>query len=141
MMKRDAYLIGLGTCMVLTMGMLAGCSSGKKAQVWTAQKQRMQRGRETAEGDVIKIISAGNNPEEHFKSIAMDAFEQYVEEHSNGTMQVETYPNQQMGADGEVLEGTQLGKYSGWLCKLLQCGNGILDKLFIPGSSVPVQQR
>ena len=131
MMKKGMRTwIGLGTCMVLTMGMLAGCSSGKESTGTDSAKTEDAKGEETEEGDVIKIISAGNNPEEHFQSIAMDAFEQYVEEHSNGTMQVETYPNQQMGADGEVLEGTQLGNIQ---VGYANCSNvaTVSDKLFI----------
>lgn len=110
--KKLHRCLGLVLSAVLAVGMLTGCSSGDKSGTagnTDADSKEESSAQDTAAGDVVTIISAGNNPEEHFQSIAMDAFEEYVEEHSGGTMQVETYPNQQMGADGEVLEGTQLG--------------------------------
>ena len=106
-----------GAAGVAAAGVLGACGSKPSSSAAPSGSSSADAPKETtaaAGGDMaadvqVTIISAGNNPEEHFQSIAMDAFEQYVEEASGGTMQVDTYPNQQMGADGEVLEGTQLG--------------------------------
>ncbi|MDR1535084.1 MAG: TRAP transporter substrate-binding protein [Planctomycetota bacterium] len=48
-------------------------------------------------------------------------FEEIVERDSNGALQVEIYPNQQMGGDREVIEATQLGN--------IQCGHTSLSPL------------
>lgn len=100
-----------GILAVFMLATLVGCGEkGGSTQSPNVESSTPAGGSEASgDGKTVTIISAGNNPEEHFQSIAMDAFEEYVEEHSGGTMQVDTYPNQQMGADGEVLEGTQLG--------------------------------
>ena len=133
-MRKKRNWMAILLCMGLVTGLFAGCGSKEEPAKETAagetKEETAKEETSETEGDVIKIISAGNNPEEHFQSIAMDAFEEYVEEHSNGTMQVETYPNQQMGADGEVLEGTQLGNIQ---VGYANCSNvaTVSDTLFI----------
>lgn len=69
--KGDAYLDRTGNLYGADNGDVGGCSSGKESTGTDSAKTEDTKGEETAEGDVIKIISAGNNPEEHFQSIAM----------------------------------------------------------------------
>lgn len=48
-------------------------------------------------------------PESHFEVRGMRLFEKYIEEKTNGEIQVELYPSTQLGSDKEVLESIKVG--------------------------------
>ncbi len=60
----------------------------------------------------LLITVAHGGTEEQAAHLGWLEFEKMVEGESNGGIEVEIYPNQQMGGDREVTEGTQLGNIS-----------------------------
>lgn len=57
----------------------------------------------------VHIIVAHGATEDHSSQVGWLKFKEVIETESNGAMEVEIFPNQQLGGDREVVEGCQLG--------------------------------
>ncbi|KGK82248.1 C4-dicarboxylate ABC transporter substrate-binding protein [Desulfosporosinus sp. HMP52] len=94
--RKPAKLLAAALC----IGLLAtGCSSGGSKQASSSD------GKEVIE---IKLAHASPAVNDRLE-IAAQAFKKYVEEKSSGKLKVTTYPDSQLGAEREELEGIQLG--------------------------------
>lgn len=62
----------------------------------------------TAEDPII-FVCAHTNPEENVTHQAMVRFEEYVEERTGGRVDVQIYPNGQLGGERECVEAVELG--------------------------------
>ena len=65
-----------------------------------------------AKGSILIKLAHGA-PVEHSSHAGFLKFQEVAEAGSDGVMKVEIYPNNQMGGDREILEGTQFGNITG----------------------------
>lgn len=97
---------------MLVAAALSGCgNSGNDSGSTTAAngESGSAASQNTGSSDSIVIKVAHGATEDHSTHIGWLKFKEVVEEKSGGTMTVEIYPNQQLGGDSEVVQGTQLG--------------------------------
>lgn len=85
----------------------AGCSSGGGGSAAPAAPAASNA--PAASGGELLIKVAHGATEEHSSHVGWLKFKEVIETESGGAMKVEIYPNQQLGGDREVIEGTQLG--------------------------------
>ena len=110
MKKGIALLLSL----VLVVGILAGCgsSSASTTSAGSTSGQTAEK-TETAASPTEKLViqvahaSAENEDAFHHKNATL--FKQYVEELSNGTIEIEIVGNAQLGGERDYVEGMQLG--------------------------------
>lgn len=93
--RKPAKLLVAALC----IGLLAtGCGGSKEAAPSSGSQE------------VVEIKLAHSSPAVNDRlEMAAQAFKKYVEEKSNGKIKVTTYPDSQLGAEREELEGVQLG--------------------------------
>ena len=110
MKKGIALLLSL----VLVVGMLSGCSgsstsssSASSAPVQVAETSESSAS--TAEKLVIQVAHAAAENDDSFHHKNALFFKQYVEELSNGTIEIEIVVNAQLGGERDYVEGMQLG--------------------------------
>jgi tripartite ATP-independent transporter DctP family solute receptor len=104
-MRKKMLACFLGTLIALAV---VGCSSGGGSE---------GSGSNAATAPVLEksilIKLAHGAPEEHSSHQGFLKFKEIVEAESKGVMTVEIYPNNQMGGDREIVEGTQFGNITG----------------------------
>jgi tripartite ATP-independent transporter DctP family solute receptor len=73
--------------------------------------EKMSSGKESGSSEYAKmiILLGGTVPETHPITKAQYLFEEIVERESGGAMQVELYPNAQLGTGREMVEAVQMG--------------------------------
>jgi tripartite ATP-independent transporter DctP family solute receptor len=86
---------------------LAACGNSEPS----GQTGDTQEGTDTSNEKVMKLAVA--TPEERSLTKGLYKFEEIVESETNGSIQIEVYPNGQLGGDREVFEGLQLGTIEG----------------------------
>ncbi len=94
--RKPAKLLAVALC----IGLFAtGCGGSQAAPATSGGGQ-----------EVVEIKLAHSSPAVNDRlEMAAQAFKKYVEEKSNGKIKVTTYPDSQLGAEREELEGVQLG--------------------------------
>jgi tripartite ATP-independent transporter DctP family solute receptor len=100
MMKKIFMLAGI-VVFVCAAGLFAGGGGESQAAGGASSREKI----------LVKL--AHGAPEEHSSHQGFLKFKEIVEARSNGVMTVEIYPNNQMGGDREILEGTQFGNITG----------------------------
>jgi len=91
-------IVSLSLCLFLAIGMASVFAGG---------------GGESAGGGTNLMRLAHGAPTEHSCHVALEKFKEIVEAGSSGSIKVELYPNQQMGGDREIVEGSQFGNITG----------------------------
>lgn len=81
---------------------LAGCGGQK-------QEQTQPQAEKQPEKKVIEIKLAGTLPKGHAITDACFKFEEEVEKLTNGQVDVQVFPNLQLGGGREIIEGVQMG--------------------------------
>src|SRR5690606_34158971 len=104
-MKIKGLTVGLSLLLVFMLA-LVGCGSSG------AVNQQGQEG--SGSGGETKMMKlAVVTPKERSLTQGLYKFEEIVERETNGKLQVEVYPDGQLGGDRDVLEGLQLGTIEG----------------------------
>jgi len=104
-MKIKGLTVGLSLLLVFMLA-LVGCGSSG------AVNQQGQEG--SGSGGETKMMKlAVVTPKERSLTQGLYKFEEIVERETNGKIQVEVYPDGQLGGDRDVLEGLQLGTIEG----------------------------
>ncbi len=100
--KRISLLLAL--TMILSMSTFLTACGGNEAP-------SSSQGTESTSSEYAKmtIKIGGTVPDEHPITKAQYLFEEIVEKESGGSMQVEVYPNAQLGTGREMVEAVQLG--------------------------------
>jgi C4-dicarboxylate-binding protein DctP len=98
-------------CMlVMMLAIVTACGGGNETNGSTSEgNQQASAGGSQSSQDVIKVRFSHNLKEDTVNGQAVAAFKEKLEELTNGKMQVEIYPNQQLGAMREQAEQTQMG--------------------------------
>lgn len=96
-------LIALTLTLIAALSLLTGCGGGSESA--------QESGEETADvnGKTYTIQLAGSVAEDHPITLGLYKFEELAEEYSNGQIQVEVYPNGQLGSNREYFEQCQQG--------------------------------
>lgn len=106
-------MISLLIAAVLFVALFAGCGAGgdsaSTSDAASATASTAEASGESASTETLLIKVAHGATEDHSSHIGWLKFKEIIETESNGSMKVEIYPNQQLGGDREVVEGTQLG--------------------------------
>jgi tripartite ATP-independent transporter DctP family solute receptor len=121
--KRTISLMLILT-MVFSMTVLMSACTSKETAVDIGGTTSNNDAKPAEEYESMTIKVGGTVPETHPITKAQYLFEQIVEEGSGGAMQVEVYPNAQLGTGREMIEAVQLGNiqmgettlapFSGW---------------------------
>ncbi|BCJ86922.1 TRAP transporter substrate-binding protein [Effusibacillus dendaii] len=98
MMKKSMASFALSS--VLVAGLVAGCSSGQKAEPAANSGDSSKK---------ISIKLAHTGSETHQYNIGAEAFKKALEEKSKGTMEVKIYANAKLGSEKDAVEGIQNG--------------------------------
>ncbi|WP_249869670.1 TRAP transporter substrate-binding protein [Oceanobacillus saliphilus] len=94
-MKKILFLI-----MVVGMSvMIAACSSETSGD----------NGAEASDGETFVIKAGHAASQDNFQNASFEKFKELVEENSDGRIEVEIYPNSQLGGEREMIEAIQLG--------------------------------
>lgn len=96
-------LMALTLTLIAALSLLAGCGSGNGST--------QESGEENAgtSGETYTIQLAGSVAEDHPITLGLYKFEELAEEYSDGQIQVEVYPNGQLGSNREYFEQCQQG--------------------------------
>ncbi len=95
-------LMAVGLTVLLCLSGFTACGSG-------GDKGESQKEDGAASGAEFVLKCADGDSEERSINIAFRNFEKYVEEKSDGRIDVQVYPNGQLGDDKDYLEGMQVG--------------------------------
>ncbi|WHH57686.1 TRAP transporter substrate-binding protein [Petroclostridium sp. X23] len=110
-MKRFKKLISLTVILGLLVTLFAGCGGQQSAPAPSGgneSKTEEPKKEESQKQVTLKI--ANYYAETHPQNIALkEVFKPMIEKESNGTIKVEIYPNNQLGAEKEFIEGTKMG--------------------------------
>lgn len=121
--------------LLLSMGLIAGCSSDENAGSNDGGNNIETDANEDSENDVAaaadaKVLKLGHVwPSSEIHAQAVMKFKEEVEELTDGKLVIEVYENGSLGDDGELLEGLQIGTADIWVG-----GAGVLS-----GSSTTAQ--
>jgi tripartite ATP-independent transporter DctP family solute receptor len=98
--------ISLLLILALSLSMLSGCSNNEASQP-SGENESEQENQEPEEVITIRV---GHTLQESTPSHIMflEGFKPYVEENSNGRIEVELYPNSSLGSERVMTEGVQL---------------------------------
>lgn len=96
-MKKKRVIVFLSV-VILTFSLLAGCGGQTEEPVSGTDGQEQYK--------IVMAHSAAENVSMHQGFLK---FKEVVEKNSEGRMVVEIYPNAQLGADRELIEGVQMG--------------------------------
>lgn len=99
-MKKISFLVVLS--FMLLLAACGGSGSNDKAA----------NGNSNSDADVVMKIGSVDKPDVAM-GMAMDKFKELVEEKSNGEIQVEVFPDSQLGGERDIIEGVQLGTIQG----------------------------
>ncbi len=99
---------------------LAACGQSEPATKTPAQSEAAEPAAEPAKDPIIYKISCGV-AESHFEVAAVKKMEKYVEEATNGEIDIQIFPNNQLGDDKEALELIQQG-----VVQMCPSGTGVL---------------
>lgn len=109
-------MIALTMVMILAMGMLSGCGLGAQTSTPSAPSSggaaspaNPAPSTENTPDGAVTIKMGGSVAETHPITQGQYYFEQILEERSNGMIQVEIYPNCQLGAPRELIEQVMNG--------------------------------
>jgi C4-dicarboxylate-binding protein DctP len=93
-------VFGLVLVLLLVVGLFCGCGTpaekGKAGGEWEVEKTYTIR--------LSHVL-----PEEHPSHLASIEFKEYVEAESDGRIEVQLYPNAQLGSDRQAIEAVQVG--------------------------------
>ncbi|HHY37459.1 MAG TPA: TRAP transporter substrate-binding protein [Clostridia bacterium] len=92
---------------VVIMGCAGQTASEKKGEQEQAQEQAKEQQQQPAQKVVIKYSHNYPSTFSHYK--AAEKFKEYVEATSQGQIEVQLYPNAQLGTNREQVEGVQQG--------------------------------
>ena len=98
-MKKKLYAL---LSLVVVIGILAGCGGGGTSDE--------PSGGGSTSGETYVITLTHATAETTSLHAGSEAFKEYVEEHSDGRILVNIYPNAQLGSDRETIEGVQTGE-------------------------------
>ena len=104
MKKLTAML--LGTMMLV---LLTACGSKVPASSDAPVKEEKEAAATATPEDAIVLKAAHTGAETTLMHQSFLQVEAYIEEHSNGAIEVEVYPNGQLGAEADLLQATQSG--------------------------------
>lgn len=107
MKKLSALFLSL----LLVMTLLAACGQGETQGDTTQGNNTTQTDNETVQtdGETYTIQLAGSMAEDHPITLGLYKFEELAEEYSDGRIQVDVYPNGQLGSNREYYEQCQQG--------------------------------
>lgn len=107
MKKLSALFLSL----LLVMTLLAACGQGETQGDTTQGNNTTQTDNETVQtdGETYTIQLAGSVAEDHPITLGLYKFEELAEEYSDGRIQVDVYPNGQLGSNREYYEQCQQG--------------------------------
>ena len=107
MKKLSALFLSL----LLVMTLLAACGQGETQGDTTQGNNTTQTDNETVQtdGETYTIQLAGSVAEDHPITLGLYKFEELAEEYSDGRIQVDVYPNGQLGSNREHYEQCQQG--------------------------------
>ena len=131
-MKKRLISVLLISVFLLTL--LAGCGSSAPAPSGSSSgeaSQKTESSAPAASDEKVYTFSygcVGNEDEATYRGALV--WKQYVEEHSNGRIKFETYPNGTLGDDRQLLESVQMGQLMSMSTGLTQQTN------FVPELSV-----
>ena len=97
-------IVALILSVVLVLCLMAGC--GSTAKETTSETPATSNG-ETVIPQIIKMAHTGNETTLMHQSFLK--VKEYIEANSNGALQVEIYPNGQLGAEADLMQATQSG--------------------------------
>lgn len=92
-MKKMRKVLSIVLTLIMVLTMMTGCGGGDS----------------TSSGDSVTIKVSLSQAATEPPVVAAQYFEQIVEERSGGAIQVEVYPDNQLGNERDVIEGIQLG--------------------------------
>src|SRR5690606_2022970 len=90
----------------LALSLLVACSGNNSGG---SKAPATDEGSQQAAGESITIRLAHVGSEEHQNQIGSLKFKELIEERSNGAIQVQIFPNGQLGGEGDAVEGIQNG--------------------------------
>lgn len=94
--------IGLTLGSLLLAGSLAACGGGTSP---TPSGDQAEGGADSPAQNVVNIKLAHTGSEEHQYHIGATHFKEIIEEKSGGTIQIEIFPNAQLGSEKDATEG------------------------------------
>lgn len=112
-MKKNGYIL-LALCLTLSMFLSACSSSSTPSTASTGTSTQTQTSTDAnkdstpAKGSVVLKV-AGTVPDIHPITIGLVAYEEKLEELSDGVIDVQVFPNLQLGNNRDIMEGVQLG--------------------------------
>lgn len=115
-MKKTLSLIFALICMFS----LAACSQGGTSPAEGSGTTDGTDSSKTSDSPIVYKISSGV-AESHFEVAALKEMEKYVEEATGGSIDIQIYPNNQLGDDKEALELIQQG-----VVQMCPSGTGVL---------------
>ena len=106
-MKKVVLLLIL-TCVLIVFAACGGTTT-ETTDTTTDAENTQDTDETSGTGEVVVIKIAHVQNDQDSVHLAGLAFEKYVEEQSNGSIDVQVYPNSELGSDVETLEGCLLG--------------------------------
>ena len=127
-MMKKSKLMALILSSILSIGVLAGCSSDKAPET---------PGETPAAGNGAQVVLRYGdvNPEGHVLLDSAAFFAEKVDELTNGEVKIEIYPSGQLGDDNEVYQALQMGAvdlYRGNSASLTDFGSMEVTALALP---------
>ena len=108
-MKKTACLI-----LILLMGILGACSAGNDVSTSNNSNDTSATSKESQSIDKQVVLKLGSvNSDKHTLYEGYMKFKEIVEEETNGRVEVQVYPNGQLGDDRSMIEGLQFGTIEG----------------------------
>ncbi len=119
-MKR---ILSILIVLVMVSVVLVGCQSKAPAQT-NADTQSGDNGK------IYEMVLASGSAVESSVTQALLKYKEYVDEHSNGRIVVNVYPNSQLGGEREIVEGIQSGSIT------LHAGSSAPQVNFVPAAVI-----
>ena len=99
----------LALCLALTMCLSLAACGGKSDAPANNGGDSQNSGDASASGPVYTITAGTESTEENLYYKTLDFFKQYVEEATNGAIEVEIYPNSELGDELSMMEQVRSG--------------------------------
>lgn len=118
MLKRNVKIIVVLSLVVLLMGVFTGCTTPEENNTSSEQSsnesneatnEEKSEAEETKSEDKIVLKLGGGLAETHPHTIAHKFFAEKVKEYSNGRVEVQVFPSNQLGQQRELVQGMQMG--------------------------------
>lgn len=119
-MKTWKKYVSFVLAMAMTLSLAACGSSGDTSSSDDSSSSASSSNDSSSITPVTMKVSIGV-AETHFEYIACEMMKEYIEEATNGSVIVELYSGNQIGADQEVFEGLPLG-----VAQMVPCGSDII---------------